>query len=113
MITHLFAGVAVDDFGTAVEWYGKLFGAEPSSFPHETEAVWEVGDGRLVYVVRRPERAGHAVVTLIVDDLDEVMAGIAERGLEPVAQEQYANGARKTAYADPEGNEVGFGEVPR
>lgn len=113
MITHLFAGVPVDDFGAAVTWYRKLFGAEPSSFPHETEAVWEVGDGRLVYVVRRPERAGHAVTTLIVDDLDAVLTGITERGLEPVTQERYGNGVRKTTYADPDGNEISFGEVPR
>ncbi|GAA1978193.1 VOC family protein [Catenulispora subtropica] len=113
MSLHLFAGVSVDDFGAAVAWYEKLFGAPPSSFPHETEAVWELAEGRLVYVVRRPEHAGHGTLTLIVDDLDETMDGIAGRGLEPVNEERYGDGVRKATYTDPAGNEAGFGEVPR
>jgi hypothetical protein len=51
--------------------------------------------------------------TLLVDDLDTTMAGIAQRGLEPAQQETYPNGVRKTTYADPDGNEIGFGAVPR
>ena len=38
--------------------------------------------------------------------------GSARRGLEPAARETYPNGVRKITYADPEGNEIGFGEVP-
>jgi hypothetical protein len=41
----------------------------------------------------------------IVDDLETLMAEIAQR-------ETYSNGVRKRAYIDPDGNEVGFGEVP-
>ena len=113
MSLYLFAGTSVDDFAGAVAWYEKLLGAAPSSFPHETEAVWELAEGRLVYVVRRPEHAGHGTLTLIVDDLEDTVRGIAERGVEPVREEHYANGVRKCTYADPEGNEIGFGEVPR
>ena len=49
--------------------------------------------------------------TLIVDDLDAVVAEIAQRGLEPASQETYSNGVRPT-YVDPDGNEIGFGGVP-
>jgi len=52
-------------------------------------------------------------VAAIVDDLDTVVAGIAQRGLEPATQETYPNGVRKTTFADPDGNEIGFGAVPR
>ena len=109
---YLFAGIAVSDFAGALTWYEQLLGTPPSSFPHDTEAVWELADGRLVYVVRRPEHAGHALLTIIVDDLDKRVAEAAGRGLEPSSQETYRNGVRKTTFVDPEGNEIGFGQVP-
>jgi catechol 2,3-dioxygenase-like lactoylglutathione lyase family enzyme len=112
MALYLFAGIAVSDFAGALAWYEKLLGAPPSFFPHDTEAVWELAEGRLVYVVQRPEHAGHAMHTIIVDDLDALVAGAAGRGLAPASQEAYGDGVRKTTYADPEGNEIGFGQVP-
>jgi hypothetical protein len=65
-----------------------------------------------VFIVQRPEHAGHAMHTLIVDDLDTLVAEIARRGLEPAKLEMYSNGVRKTTYVDPDGNEIGFGGVP-
>ena len=112
MTVYLFAGIPVSDFAAALAWYERLLGGPPSFFPHDTEAVWQLAEHRLVYVVQRPERAGHALLTLIVDDLDERVAGIARRGLEPAGRETYPDGVRKITYADPEGNEIGFGEVP-
>lgn len=112
MALYLFAGIAVSDFAGALAWYEKLLGAPPSFFPHDTEAVWELAEGRLVYVVQRPEHAGHAMHTIIVDDLDALAADVAGRGLEPSSQETHGDGVRKSTYADPEGNEIGFGQVP-
>jgi predicted enzyme related to lactoylglutathione lyase len=112
MAVHLFAGIPVNDYTAALTWYEKLLGAPPTSFPHDTEAVWELAEHRLVYVVQRPEHAGHALHTIIVDDLDTLAAGIAERGLAPANRETYANGVRKITYIDPDGNEIGFGAVP-
>jgi hypothetical protein len=112
MTVYLFAGIPVSDFAAALAWYERLLGGPPSFFPHDTEAVWQLAEHRSVYVVQLPERAGHALLTLIVDDLDERIAGIARRGLEPAERETYPNGVRKITYTDPEGNEIGFGEVP-
>jgi hypothetical protein len=50
--------------------------------------------------------------TIIVADLDTLVAETAGRGLEPASQETYGNGVQKTTYVDPEGNEIGFGQVP-
>jgi hypothetical protein len=113
MAVYLFAGIPVSDFAAALAWYESLLGSPPSSFPHDTEAVWELAERRLVFIVQRPEHAGHAMHTVIVDDLDTVVAGIAERGLEPANEEAYGNGVRKITYADPDGNEIGFGGLPR
>ena len=110
MALHLFAGLRVRDYAAARPWYEQLLG-EPSFFPHDTEAVWTVAEDRSVYIVEHPD-AGSSVVTLFVDDLDGVVAGIAERGLEPDERETYSNGVRKITYRDPDGNEVGFGGAP-
>jgi hypothetical protein len=50
--------------------------------------------------------------TVFVDDLDGLVAQIADRGLDPVKRETYANGVRKTTYRDLDGNEIGFGGAP-
>lgn len=59
-----------------------------------------------------PERAGHAMPTIFVDDLDRHVAEIADRGLEPWKRENYENGVRKITYRDADGNETGFGPSP-
>ncbi len=113
MAVYLFAGIPVSDYTAALAWYERLLGSPPSFFPQDTEAVWELAEHRSVYIVQRPGHAGHAMHTIIVDDLDAVVAGIAQRGLEPATRETYADGVRKTTYADPDGNQIGFGGVPR
>src|SRR3954452_20055795 len=108
MSLHLFAGLRVRDYEAARPWYERLLG-EPAFFPHATEAVWTLADERSVYIVEHPEGAGHSVVTLFVDELDEQVAAIAARGLKPDETETYSNGVRKVIYRDPDGNEVGVG----
>jgi catechol 2,3-dioxygenase-like lactoylglutathione lyase family enzyme len=111
MSLEVFAGVRVRDFEAARPWYERLLG-EPSFFPHDTEAVWALADGGSVYIVEQADEAGHSVVTILVDDLDAHLAGIAARGLEPDKRETYSNGVSKAVFHDPDGNEVGFGGTP-
>jgi len=47
-----------------------------------------------------------------VDDLDDRVAAIAGRGIEPDETATYSNGVRKVIYRDPDGNEIGFGGLP-
>jgi catechol 2,3-dioxygenase-like lactoylglutathione lyase family enzyme len=112
MTTDLFAGISVNDYAAALDWYEKLLGSPPSFFPNDTEAVWEVAEHRFVYIELRPGHAGHAMHTIFVDDLDAVLAETAQRGLEPANLETYSNGVRKATYVDPDGNEMGFGGGP-
>jgi catechol 2,3-dioxygenase-like lactoylglutathione lyase family enzyme len=108
----LFAGIPVTDYATALQWYERLLGFPPTFFPHDTEAVWELAEHRYVYIVQQPEHAGHAMHTLFVDDFDALVAQIGKLGLDPVKQETYSTGVRKTTYRDPDGNEIGFGGAP-
>ena len=109
MSIDLFAGIPVTDYVAALEWYVRLFGSPPSFVPNETEAVWELAEHCFVFIEQRPERAGHARHLVFVDDLDALVARIAERGLTSTEQETYANGVRKVAYRDADGNEFGYG----
>jgi catechol 2,3-dioxygenase-like lactoylglutathione lyase family enzyme len=111
MPPQLYAGLRVRDFGAAREWYERLLG-EPAFFPHSTEAVWMLAEGGSVFVVQDADRAGHCLVTIMVDDLDAQVAEIATRGLDPDERVTYSSGARKAIYRDPDGNELGLGGVP-
>jgi catechol 2,3-dioxygenase-like lactoylglutathione lyase family enzyme len=108
----LFAGIYVGDWDVALDWYQRFLGSPPAFFPNDVEAVWEIDDHCFVYVQLGPEHAGHALHTLFVEDLDERVAGITKRGLEPALRETYENGVRKVTYRDPDGNELGLGGDP-
>jgi hypothetical protein len=112
MAIDLFAGVPVADYAAAQAWYRQLFGAPPSFLPNDIEAVWQIAEHRFVFIGEQPERAGTARHLLFVDDLDGLVAAIAERGLDPAKRETLPNGVRKVAYRDPDGNEIEFGGAP-
>lgn len=109
MALDLFAGIPVADYKAARPWYERLLGAEPSFVPHATEAVWELADHRFLYIDQDAERAGRAIHTIFVDDLDARVADIASRGIDPDDRVTYPGKARKAIYRDPDGNEIGFG----
>jgi catechol 2,3-dioxygenase-like lactoylglutathione lyase family enzyme len=109
MADDLFAGIPVSDLQRALEWYQRLWNAEPSFLPNETEAVWGVVEHGWMFIEHRPEHAGHAMHTVFVEDLDARVAEIAARGIEPVERETYDKGVQKVTYRDPDGNEIGFG----
>jgi predicted enzyme related to lactoylglutathione lyase len=112
MALDLFAGIPVTEYAAALKWYERLLGSPPAFLPNDTEAVWELAEHRYVFIEQRPERAGHALHTIFVDDLDAIVAQITERGIDPAERETYSNGVRKTTYRDPDGNEIGFGGAP-
>ncbi|MFG3660894.1 VOC family protein [Streptomyces sp. NPDC047706] len=112
MAVDLFAGIPVNDYPAALDWYERLLGSPAAFVPNDREAVWELAEHRYVYIELRPGRAGHALHTVFVDDLDARIAGITGRGVEPTSRETYSNGVRKVTYRDPDGNEIGFGGAP-
>ena len=71
--------------------------------------MWEVAEHRYIYIVQEPGRAGNAMVLSFVDDLDDRVAEIARRGIEPAQRETYGNGVTKVIYRDADGNEISFG----
>lgn len=110
-IKWLFAGVAVADFPTARAWYERLMGRPADFYPHEHEAVWQVVDNGWFYVVADPKRAGRALLTLMVDDLDRHVAELTERGIAIGAIETQPGQFRRVEVSDPEGNKISLGQA--
>jgi hypothetical protein len=111
-ITEVFAGIAVAEIDSAREWYERLMGRPADMLPNDNEAAWQLAGHGWVYLVGDRERAGQALVTLLVDDLDAQLAALAERGLEAGPVETLGNGVRKAQIADTDDNTISFGEVP-
>jgi predicted enzyme related to lactoylglutathione lyase len=109
-VTEFFAGVPVADYGAMLPWYERLFGKPPDFFPQEGEAVWRVTEHAWVYVVADAERAGRALLTILVDDLEDQVAQLAERGVPVGPIEVMPGAARKAVISDPEGNRITFGQ---
>jgi len=108
-MVDLFVGFPVTDYDRSLQWYRQLLGSEPSFYPNDREAVWEVGEHCFVYFEVLPERAGGSLSMLMVEDIDATVVEIAERGIEPVRIERYEQGMRKVVFEDPNGNELSFG----
>jgi len=107
----LFAGVPTADLDLASTWYEALWGRPPDIVVNDDEVMWRICDGGWLYLVRDPGRAGHALVTVAVPDLDHAVAEMADRGLATSPIETIEGAGRKAPVVDPEGNTVNLIEV--
>jgi catechol 2,3-dioxygenase-like lactoylglutathione lyase family enzyme len=110
--SHLFAGIAVADFEAGLRWYERVFGKPPDMLPAEGDSVWHLASNASVYVVRDAERAGKALVTLAVRDLEHLMAELAARDVPDRAIQQTPGPMLRLIVTDAEGNRVTFFEDP-
>ncbi|GAB3481287.1 VOC family protein [Nocardiopsis coralliicola] len=110
----VYSVMCVRDSAAALEWYRVLFGrAADEDIGGEylwqlSEKAWLVVDGSDAH----RERAGGAVVTLGVDDLDAVLARLAANGIAHEPVETYGNGVRHVTVLDPDGNSLSLAEAP-
>jgi predicted enzyme related to lactoylglutathione lyase len=110
-ITHVFARIDVAERDAAVAWYERLLGRPPDLIPNEIEAAWDLTTGGWLYIIADEESGPHASsVTLLVDDLDERMRALADRGVEGGPVETISGGARKLTVTDPDGNQIVFAQ---
>lgn len=110
-IKQLFAGVPVADYTAALAWYERLMGRAPDFIPDEQEAVWQVVENGWFYIIGNPARAGKALVTLMVDDLDRLVAELEGRGVAVGPIDTQPGLYRMAEIPDPEGNLVRFGQA--
>lgn len=112
LATDMFGGIPVSNFGASLDWYTRLFGSPPAFFPNDREAVWALAEHRWLYIIVDQGRAGGAIQTVMCDDLDAVLAAVAERGLAFDDEERPGPDTRKVMFHDPDGNEIGLGSIP-
>ncbi len=111
-VSELFASIPVGDRDAAMEWYGRLLGRPPDLIPNEDEAAWRISDGGWIYLIVDPARAGSSLQTLLVEDLDAVLAGVVSRGVAIGPVDVMGNGVRHTILTDSDGNRLKLGQVP-
>src|SRR4051794_16689042 len=108
-VTELFVGVPVADYDVALEWYERLLGGPPAFFPNDHEAVWQLAEHGWIYVVVDADRAGRALVTILVDDIRAHVADLAARGIDTSVTTDIPSVLR-AELTDPEGNRVTFAQ---
>jgi predicted enzyme related to lactoylglutathione lyase len=107
----LFVGVAVNDFVKAQAWYERLFARPPDVVAHEHEVMWQVTDRAWLYIVRKPEHAGHSIVTVAVPDIEATTTALAAQGVAVGPTEREGSAGRKAVALDPDGNSISIIEV--
>jgi hypothetical protein len=80
-------------------------------FPHESECVWRLTPTSSIYVAQDPQRAGNAVVTLALEDLDAHERRLHEAGF-AFAEEASGTAPRRLVVSDIDGNRLAFFQDP-
>jgi hypothetical protein len=107
----LFTPIPVREFEAARDWYRRLIGRTEDVVAHDEEVMWRLADPAWLYVVRDDERAGHALVTLCVPDLEQAIDDLGSRGITAGPIEAIGTAGRKALVTDLDGNCVAFIEV--
>jgi catechol 2,3-dioxygenase-like lactoylglutathione lyase family enzyme len=127
--TRIDAVIPAVDMKRARRFYGDTLGLKEITPPDpeisKDNAMFEVGDCTRFLVYKRPRRskAEHTIATFTVDNLEETMGELRERG---ISFEQYdmpglktdkrgiaeADGMKAAWFKDSEDNILGIGELP-
>jgi predicted enzyme related to lactoylglutathione lyase len=104
-ITNALAGVAVDDLEAGVRWYSRVIDRQPDTRPMPEVAEWLLPRGGCLQIYADRERAGSSSVTLVVADLDEDLARLADEGIDTTRATE-TDIVRTSVATDPAGNQV-------
>lgn len=103
-MSNVFAVIPVVDFESARAWYERLWGRPADRNPMDGLAEWQITEGGAIQMLRDSDRAGSAMLTVGVDDVDALITVLAERNLDVGAAQDTPGGFRITAITDPAGN---------
>lgn len=107
-IAHVLAVVPVSDVEKSHAWYSSLFGRSADNNPMPTLVEWQALPGAWVQVFSDPQRAGSGLLNFAVDDLENHLAEVAGRGLDPGQIVEANKGVRLSTLDDPDGNTIRF-----
>jgi predicted enzyme related to lactoylglutathione lyase len=107
--TYVFAAIPVADYAAACAWYERLMGRPPDLIPNDNESAWQLTDTGWIYVIGDAGRAGKALLAVLVDDLENHVADLAERGL-TIPIDTVPGVGLEAVVTDPEGNTIKFAQ---
>jgi catechol 2,3-dioxygenase-like lactoylglutathione lyase family enzyme len=106
------ATVPTTDLERSASFYEETLGLTGSRLGLEGGLYYEGAGGTMLHIYEAPAPAReHTVALFIVEDLDEVMSGLASRGVsfvddDPSAEDEEGDGFRGARFRDPDGNIV-------
>lgn len=108
-LQKIFAQLNCTDIDASADWYRTLFGRASDVEPMDGLMEWHHGKDAGFQLVCRPEGAGEGSMTLIVSDLAQEHARLAEAGLETgeIVAGEFASFVQMN---DPDGNTVVLAE---
>lgn len=121
--TKAFSGFAVDDIDKAREFYAETLGLE-TALESEHLLNLAIAGGRDTVVYAKPDfkPATYTVLNFPVDDIDEAVDGLAERGVEFLRYEGFdqdekgisrdSEGPQIAWFTDPAGNILAVMQLP-
>ncbi len=110
----LYSVVCVRDLAASRKWFEVFFG-RPADEVIGDEYLWQVGENAWIVIDNRHMRAarvGGTMITLGVTDLDDILARLAQHGIEHEPVETYGNGVRHVEVLDPDANSLSLAQVP-
>jgi len=111
-VQGIYAAAAVRDLESALEWYAKLMGRPADDHPLPHMAQWRNMGTAGLQLWRDDERAGSAIMTIVVPDLAAEKERLAAHGISPATE---ASGAFGTVanFFDRENNRIILAEPPK
>ncbi|WP_327151262.1 VOC family protein [Nocardia sp. NBC_01329] len=111
------SGIPVSDIGTSIAWYQGFFDRVPDIRPLEDVAEWTLNAGATLQLVERASTAGSGITRLEVENVNDAVVLLAQRGFTPTSRGEYSGVIRFADFSDPDGNDMSIVEalfdVPR
>lgn len=108
-IENALASVAVKELATAKRWYAEVFERPADSTPMPEVAEWKFPRGGWLQVYQLSERAGNCSCTLVVDDLEAMVARLHKLGVD-TGEMMKSEKTRVIMINDPDGNSLAFAQ---
>lgn len=108
-IKNVYAGIMTSDVKKASLWYKNLFDRKFDYHPMDNLYEWDFPNGGVFQLVQDNERAGSSSITLMVDDIEKVKKGLAEKNIK-IEQQTKSEVANTATIYDPENNRITFAQ---
>lgn len=111
-VQGIYAAAVVKDFDAALSWYSAFMGREPDDTPFPGMAQWRNMGAAGLQVWQDDQRAGNAIMTIVVPDLALERRRLANIEL-ALKNEASGDFGAVAQLFDPEGNQINLSEPPK